>query len=580
MTLTLFRGHENAFEDKYYNISVEENAVKGRPRPIASAKLDMSLFADCDSTLPSTRQVTELHMQPLTTKVKDGCLSLTITCQFIKEGNATDEDMISIASLLSLQPPPEQDIGILTDFDDENNDNKEDRKNSSIAEEISELASEISRFAQFSMSATTNDVTDSGPVVEAEELIEEDRITESPADLSNPFQDIKRIGDALPPHTDNSIHKEIDVHDKPVLLAEETTDAVMTTAEVLPVRLTSQPKAKDDAKRLIRQESTSDNLLDWCKEVTAGYAGVKVTNMTTSWRNGMAFCALLHHFRPDLIDFDTLSPSDIKGNCKKAFDSFQSLGISKLIDPSDMVALTVPDKLTVMTYLYQLKAHFSGQEMQVKGIGAPDSDSCYTVIDNRAKSPNQQNKDGNIVKTADEADAGNDSPSTTTIQVPSFSRLYMSKNWKSRRSQPVTSLAAGMSTFDPCFLLMRSLLSGPKSGDQVPENQSQEPSHTSTVIDAQKADKESADSPLQVPREDERRITANGDKEQSPHKRAMKLFEDTKVIIDNSRNQIASTFAKISPVSANPTTGLQESERISRNPSAGMLLLVACLPLF
>lgn len=60
-----------------------------------------------------------------------------------------------------------------------------------------------------------------------------------------------------------------------------------------------------------------DDLLMWCKEVTKDYKGVNVTNLTTSWRNGLAFCALIHHFRPDLVDFESLSSHDIKGNCKK-----------------------------------------------------------------------------------------------------------------------------------------------------------------------------------------------------------------------------------------------------------------------
>lgn len=52
-----------------------------------------------------------------------------------------------------------------------------------------------------------------------------------------------------------------------------------------------------------QEESTpGQDLLEWCKEVTQSYPGVKVTNLTTSWRNGLAFCAIIHHFRPDLIE--------------------------------------------------------------------------------------------------------------------------------------------------------------------------------------------------------------------------------------------------------------------------------------
>ncbi|XP_051579574.1 EH domain-binding protein 1-like isoform X2 [Myxocyprinus asiaticus] len=127
--------------------------------------------------------------------------------------------------------------------------------------------------------------------------------------------------------------------------------------------------------------NASQSLLVWCREVTKNYRGVKITNFTTSWRNGLAFCALLHHFRPDLIDFKALNPQDIKENNKKAYDGFAGLGISRLLEPSDMVLLAIPDKLTVMTYLYQIRAHFSGEELNVVQIEANSNRSTYKVGD-------------------------------------------------------------------------------------------------------------------------------------------------------------------------------------------------------
>uniref|UniRef100_A0A087XA29 EH domain binding protein 1 n=1 Tax=Poecilia formosa TaxID=48698 RepID=A0A087XA29_POEFO len=127
--------------------------------------------------------------------------------------------------------------------------------------------------------------------------------------------------------------------------------------------------------------NASQSLLAWCREVTKNYRGVKITNFTTSWRNGLAFCAILHHFRPDIIDYKALNPQDIKENNKKAYDGFASLGISRLLEPSDMVLLAIPDKLTVMTYLYQIRAHFSGEELNVVQIEANSSRSTYKVGD-------------------------------------------------------------------------------------------------------------------------------------------------------------------------------------------------------
>ncbi|XP_076017589.1 uncharacterized protein LOC143009362 isoform X8 [Genypterus blacodes] len=158
----------------------------------------------------------------------------------------------------------------------------------------------------------------------------------------------------------------------PSVLPENVPD-LKTRLSVTMVR--EEADGKDDAAEDL--VSSSQSLLQWCKDITQTYRGVKVTNFSTSWRNGLAFCAILHHFHPDKIDFGPLVPHDIKLNNKKAFDGFESLGISRLLEPSDMVLLSVPDRLIVMTYLSQIRSHFTNQELSVLQIEHNSSQSSY-----------------------------------------------------------------------------------------------------------------------------------------------------------------------------------------------------------
>ncbi|XP_016097591.1 uncharacterized protein [Sinocyclocheilus grahami] len=129
--------------------------------------------------------------------------------------------------------------------------------------------------------------------------------------------------------------------------------------------------------------NSSQSLLEWCQNVTQGCKGVRISNFSTSWRNGLAFCAILHHFHPDKVNYEMLDPYDIKRNNKKAFDGFAELGISRLIEPSDMVLLAVPDRLIVMTYLNQIRTYFTGQELSVIQIEKNSSESSYAVGEKR-----------------------------------------------------------------------------------------------------------------------------------------------------------------------------------------------------
>ncbi|XP_055370561.1 cytospin-A isoform X13 [Betta splendens] len=158
----------------------------------------------------------------------------------------------------------------------------------------------------------------------------------------------------------------------PTLPEEEPCD--VKTRDAAPGDREEVDGKDDRAEDLV---NSSQSLLQWCQGITGGYRGVKVTNFSTSWRNGLAFCAILHHFHPDKIDFDQLYAHDIKLNNKKAFDGFEALGISRLLEPSDMVLLSIPDRLIVMTYLSQIRTHFTDQELSVLQIEHNSSQSSY-----------------------------------------------------------------------------------------------------------------------------------------------------------------------------------------------------------
>lgn len=107
--------------------------------------------------------------------------------------------------------------------------------------------------------------------------------------------------------------------------------------------------------------SAKDALLLWCQRKTKGYQDVNVTNFHTSWKDGLAFCALIHKHRPDLIDYDSLNKGDALGNLKLALDvADKHLEITAMIDPEDMIASIKPDERAVMTQVAAFYKCFAG----------------------------------------------------------------------------------------------------------------------------------------------------------------------------------------------------------------------------
>ncbi|XP_055048021.2 F-actin-monooxygenase mical2b isoform X8 [Misgurnus anguillicaudatus] len=122
---------------------------------------------------------------------------------------------------------------------------------------------------------------------------------------------------------------------------------------------------------LSRQESEvrPSRLLLWCQKQTQGYKGVDVTDLTTSWRSGLALCALIHRQRPDLIDFDSLNEADCAKNNQLAFDvAEREFGIQPVTTGKEMDAERGPDKLIMVLYLSKFYEMFRNPSQPATGV--------------------------------------------------------------------------------------------------------------------------------------------------------------------------------------------------------------------
>ncbi|KAG2468502.1 MICA2 monooxygenase, partial [Polypterus senegalus] len=122
----------------------------------------------------------------------------------------------------------------------------------------------------------------------------------------------------------------------------------------------------------IPKDSTNgyEELLKWCQQHTTGYKNVKVTDFTNSWKSGLALCALIHHFKPKLIDFDSLDVGDAARNNQTAFDiAEQELGITPIMSGNDMASQNNPDKLAMVMYLTHFFQIFQETESPTEMMG-------------------------------------------------------------------------------------------------------------------------------------------------------------------------------------------------------------------
>ncbi|XP_040018535.2 F-actin-monooxygenase mical2b isoform X3 [Gasterosteus aculeatus] len=144
-------------------------------------------------------------------------------------------------------------------------------------------------------------------------------------------------------------------------------------------------------------EVRPSRLLTWCQKQTQGYRGVDVTNLTSSWRNGLALCALVHRQRPELIDYDSLNEDDVAANNQLAFDlAEREFGIQPMTRGKEMAAVAEPDKLLMVLYLSKFYEAFRNSPGNINENGSREADEnsevCPAKANQRLLNPPQPKK--------------------------------------------------------------------------------------------------------------------------------------------------------------------------------------------
>ncbi|XP_067876267.1 microtubule-actin cross-linking factor 1 isoform X7 [Heterodontus francisci] len=127
--------------------------------------------------------------------------------------------------------------------------------------------------------------------------------------------------------------------------------------------------------------SAKEKLLLWSQQTTEGYAGVRCENFTSCWRDGRLFNAIIHKYRPDLVDMSQVSVQSNVSNLEQAFGVAEKLGVTRLLDPED-VNVPSPDEKSVITYVSSLYDVFPKVPEDGEGINANDIDVKWIEYQN------------------------------------------------------------------------------------------------------------------------------------------------------------------------------------------------------
>ncbi|KAM6427631.1 microtubule-actin cross-linking factor 1 isoform 6-T6 [Liasis olivaceus] len=122
--------------------------------------------------------------------------------------------------------------------------------------------------------------------------------------------------------------------------------------------------------------SAKEKLLLWSQKVTAGYVGIKCINFSSCWSDGKMFNAVIHRYRPDLVDMERVYIQSSRENLEQAFEIAERLGVTRLLDAED-VDVPSPDEKSVITYVSSIYDAFPKVPEGGEGISATEVDTKW-----------------------------------------------------------------------------------------------------------------------------------------------------------------------------------------------------------
>ncbi|TGZ74481.1 hypothetical protein CRM22_000903 [Opisthorchis felineus] len=355
-TTTLYRSEKALqFEEKEWICQIEEvgGATQARfagptvrRRVLATRQIELSEFA---SGIP-TQTSLKIQLRLASKKLVSASLLITLHSVILKEGDATDEDMISLASVMSLSRAGSFNVGSGLTIND-----------------VGGVGSVSPSFQRF---CSTRYPPGYGAKLSAS--LGGSTFHTDLSKLTAKLQALQHVPDEAETENESEQHETEGTksNDLSAVQSNVQTNADSFKGDTKPpptvVPTTSLPNVTESRSLFNRDSKTTagrsgQDLLAWCQEVTRDCPMVHITDLTTSFQSGLAFCAILHHYYPDKIDMNSLSKNTPVDNCRLAFDVASKLGIPRVLDPVELTLPTrPPDLLSVMTYLHQMRMHCCG----------------------------------------------------------------------------------------------------------------------------------------------------------------------------------------------------------------------------